>query len=194
MPGAAPGDRTLRPAAALGGLALHRELLPGRRRHLPASGLPRRRRAARGHERRALPLARRLDDQPRRHRPHARHREQRQGDLRRVRPPRGEPGQRHHQPVQRVLQLRRPSGGHGPRAGEGLRGRIAGAAGSAFERLRGGHRLRRDSRRRRCPQGTARNADRRGRAPGMPHPALQRLWRAQHPGRGRQARAADFTT
>ncbi len=39
------------------------------------------------------------------HRPHARHREQRQGDLRQVRRARARPGQRHRQPVLRVRQL-----------------------------------------------------------------------------------------
>ena len=48
-------------------------------------GLPRRRRPAGGHEPRALRLARAVGRRSRRHHPHARHREQRQGDLRPLR-------------------------------------------------------------------------------------------------------------
>ena len=46
-------------------------------------------------------------------------------------------------------------------------------------------------RRRRLPQGAPRHAHRAVEAAGVPHPAAQRLRRAQHPGHRRQARAAD---
>ena len=84
----------VRPDSSSGRLAVHRQLLPRRRRDLPAAGLPRRRRAARGHEPRALRLARALGRRPGRHRPHAGHREQRQGDLRQVQGARRRPRQR----------------------------------------------------------------------------------------------------
>ena len=57
LPGAAPGGGPLRSDQAARGVALDRQLLPRRRRHLAHPGLPRRGRAARGHEPGAVRLA-----------------------------------------------------------------------------------------------------------------------------------------
>ena len=64
-------------------------------------------------------------------------------------------------------------------------------AGPAARGLRFRQRLGRHAGRRRLPQGQARHEDRRGRGRRMPDAAHERLWRAQHPGHRRQARAAD---
>ena len=85
LPRAAPVSRPLRSDAAARGVAVDRQLLPRRRRHLAHPGLPRRRRAAGGHEPGALRLAERVGARARGHRAHARHRVQRQGNLRHVR-------------------------------------------------------------------------------------------------------------
>ena len=87
------------PAVHKARLALDRQLLPRRRRDLAHPRLPRRRRAAGRHEPRALRLAAALGRRSRRHRPHARHREQRQGDLRQVPRARARPGERDPEPV-----------------------------------------------------------------------------------------------
>ena len=58
LPRAAPRHRPVRPDAQPRRLAVDRQLLPRRRRHLAAHGLPRRRRAAGGDEPGALRLAR----------------------------------------------------------------------------------------------------------------------------------------
>ena len=62
-----------------------------------------------------------LGGRPGRHHPDARHREQRQGDLRRVRRARARPGERHLQPVLRVREPPRPLGGDRARARAGRR-------------------------------------------------------------------------
>ncbi len=85
LPGAAPDHRRLRSVAPARDLAVDRELLPWRRCDLAHSWLPRRRRAPRRNEPRALRLAAKLGCRSGRHHPHARHREQRQGNLRQVR-------------------------------------------------------------------------------------------------------------
>ena len=110
LPGAAPRLRALRSGAPARGVALDRQLLPRRRGDLAHPRLPRRRRAARGHEPRALRLAGALGERAGGHRPHAGHREQRQGDLRQVRRAGARSGQRDPQPVQRVRQLPRRTG------------------------------------------------------------------------------------
>ena len=85
VPGAAGHHGTVRPHAPPRDLAIHGQLLPGRRRDLADHGLPRRCRAPGGHEPGALRLAGQLGRRPVRHHPDAGHREQRQGDLRQVR-------------------------------------------------------------------------------------------------------------
>ena len=106
--GAAPGDRPVRSEARPRGLAIHRKLLPRRRRHIAHSRLPRRCRAAGRHEPGALRMAAGMGVRSRRHHPHAGNREQRQGNLRQVRRARARQGQRHSQPVLRVRQLSDP--------------------------------------------------------------------------------------
>jgi hypothetical protein len=64
LPGAAPHDRAVRPDPPPRGVALDRQLLPRRRGDLAHPRLPRRGGPARGHERRALPLARALGGRP----------------------------------------------------------------------------------------------------------------------------------
>ena len=93
------------PAQPARRVALDRQLLPRRRRHLQDPGLPRRRRAARRHEPGALRLAEPMGERAGGHRAHAGHRVQRQGDLRHVRRARARSRQRDRQPVQRVRQL-----------------------------------------------------------------------------------------
>ena len=66
-------------------LAVDGQLRTRRCRHQSHHGLPRRGRAARGDEPRALRVARSLDRRPRRRHPHAGHRVERQRDLRQVR-------------------------------------------------------------------------------------------------------------
>ncbi len=125
------------------------------------------------------------------HRAHARHRVQRQGNLRQVRRAGARSRQRDRQPVQRVRQLPGALALHRPGAGGDLPRPAEDIEGRAPRRLRLGQRLGRHARRRRLPQGSARHQDRRRRSRGMPDPAQQRLRRAQHPGHRRQARAAD---
>ena len=85
LPGAADRHRTVRPDPPPGDLAVDRQLRPWRHRHQPDHGQPRRRHPAGGHEPGALRLARPVVREPGRGRhPHARHRVQRQGDLRRL--------------------------------------------------------------------------------------------------------------
>ena len=131
LPGAARRHRPVRPDAPPRDLALDRQLLPRRRRHLAHPGLPRRRRAAGEHEPGAFRLARPLGRRPRRHHPHARLGEQRQGDLRRLRRARSRSGQYRLQPVLRIRQLPRPPPVHRRGAGARLpvarRGPAAGA-------------------------------------------------------------------
>ena len=76
--------RPVRPHPSPRHLAVHRQLRPRRRRHQPHHGLPGRGRAPGGHVAGALRLARPLGGRPGRRHPHAGHREQRQGDLRRL--------------------------------------------------------------------------------------------------------------
>ena len=161
------------PTSAQGRLAVDRQLLPRRRGDLAHPRLPRRRGAAGGHEPRALRLARALGERSGGHHPHARHREQRQGDLRQVRRARARSGQRHPQPVLRVRELPRPLPLHRARRFE----RVFDASASATNpdsRLAAfvvGDRLGRHHRRRRLPQGAARHEDRGGRGARMPDDA-----------------------
>ncbi len=143
VPRAAPRHRPVRPDRPARGLAVHRQLLPGRRGDQPDHGLPRRRGPARGHEPRAVRMAGALGGGPGGHHPHARHGVQRQGDLRRVRGPGPRPGHRDLQPVQRVREPRRPLRDHRAGAGARLRARGGGAAGRAGGGLRLGDGLRR---------------------------------------------------
>ena len=82
----APADRhrRLRPHPRPGDLAVDRQLREGRRGHQPDHGLPRSCGPSRGHEPRAVRMARSLDRRSRRRHPDLRHRVQRQGDLRRL--------------------------------------------------------------------------------------------------------------
>ena len=124
---------------------------------------------------------------PGRHRADAGLREQRQGDLRRVRGARTRSAEHHLQPVLRVRQLPRALRLHRPRARADRRGDRPGgrhkvqayvsATGSGG--TLGGRRL---------PEGAVRRPHRRGRGAGVPDAALQRVRRAQHPGHRRQAR------
>ena len=116
LPRPAPRHRRVRPDDPARDLAVHRQLLPRRRGDLADPGLPRRRRPARGDEPGALRLAGALGRRPGRHHPDAGHREQRQGDLRRLRRARARPGQRHPQPVLRVREPPRPLAGDRPGA------------------------------------------------------------------------------
>ena len=85
LPGAARRHRPVRPDPAPGDLAVDGQLRPRRHRHQPDHGQPRRGDPARGDEPGALRLARPVVREPgRRRHPHARHGEQRQGDLRRL--------------------------------------------------------------------------------------------------------------
>ena len=192
LPRAAARHRAVRPDAQPRGLALHRQLLPRRRRHLADHGLPRRRGAAGGHEPGALRLARGLG--------------RRSGATSSGRPaPRA---------TSRRSTTRAPSSSATPRTSSSTSspssgttssttsctgaalGRVfetlqARRAGAAAARLHVGHRLGRDARRRRLPEGALRLADRRRRGARVPDDALQRLRRAQHPGHRRQAHPAD---
>ena len=179
------------PGAPARGVALDRQLLPRRRRHLAHPGLPRRRRAARGHEPGALRLAGAMGERARGHRAHARHRVQRQGDLRQVRRAGARSGQRDRQPVQRVRQLPRALALHRAGAGEHLPVAAQEIARPEACGLRLGQRLGGHAGRRRLSQGQARHQHRRGRGRRVPDAAHERLRRAQHPGHRRQARAAD---
>ena len=123
LPCAARGDRPVRPDASPRDLALHRQLLPRRRRHLAHPRLPRRRGAAGEHEPGALRLAGEVGRRAVRHHPHAGLGEQRQGDLRRLRRARPRSGQHRLQPVLRIRQLRRPPPVHRRGARAGVSGR-----------------------------------------------------------------------
>ncbi len=81
LPRAATGHRAVRSDDAEGRVAQHRQLLPRRRVRLGAAGLPVDRHSAGRHEPRALRVA--VQGRGRSHR-HARHRKQRQGNLRQV--------------------------------------------------------------------------------------------------------------
>ncbi len=172
-------------------MALDGQLLPRRRGNLAHSRLPGRCGAARRDEPGAVRLARRLGGCARRYRPHARNGIQRQGDLRQVRGAGARSRQRDRQPVQRVRQLPRALAVHRPGIGADFRDPERHVAGPAARRFRFRQRLGRHAGCRRLPQGPARHEDRRGRGGRMPDAAQQRLWRAQHPGHRRQARAAD---
>ena len=191
LPGAAGHHRAVRPDAPPRDLALHGQLLPRRRRHLAAHGLPRRRGAARGDEQGAVRLARPLGGRTEGRRdPHAGHGEQCQGDLRQVPRACGRSRERDLQPVCRVREPRRAL----PRTGAALVAsstRSSRRAVVATARLCLRDRLGRHDRRRRLPQGAVRLADRRGRGARVPDDALQRVRRAQHPGHRRQAHPAD---
>ena len=102
-------------------VAVDRQLLPRRRRHLAHPRLPRGRRAARRHEPGALRLAGEMGERSRGHRPHAGQRGECQGNLRPLRRARARPGKRHRQPVQRVRQLSRPLALHRAGARDDLR-------------------------------------------------------------------------
>ena len=111
-------------------------------------------------------------EHPRRHRPHAGLREQRQGNLRRVRRAGARSGQRDPQPVFRVRQLSRPLPLHRTRPAGDPRPSPPRQPRSRARRLRGRHRFGRDARRRRPSEGSGGRPDRRGRASRMPDHAL----------------------
>ena len=108
LPGAASRDRPLRPEACTRRSGHRRQLLPRRRRDLAHSRLPRRGRIARGHEPRALRMARAMGGGSRGHRPHAGNGKQRQGNLRQVRGALPRPAECDSQSVFRVQQLPHP--------------------------------------------------------------------------------------
>ena len=141
------------PTRAARGVALDRQLLPRRRRHLQDPGLPRRRRAARGHEPGAVRLARPMGERARGHRAHAGHGVQRQGDLRQVRRAGARWRQRDRQPVQRVRQLPGALALHRAGARERVRGAAQEVARPEAGGLRLGQRLGRHAGGRRLPQG-----------------------------------------
>ena len=117
LPGAAAGHRRVRSDAPSRGVAVDRQLLSRRRRHLAHPRLPRHRRAAGKHEPRALRLARPMGGRSDRHRPHARLGKQRQGNLRHLRRARPRSDQYHLQSVLRVRELSDPPRLH--RRGDG---------------------------------------------------------------------------
>ena len=176
-----------------GAVALDRQLLPRRRRHLAHHGLPRRRDPARGHERGAVPLARALGG---RSRPTSSARRAPRATSRRstTRAP--------------SSPATRPTSSSTSSASSGTTWRTTSARaarwrasfetlarrrsrGCALRGVRVGHRFGRHAGRRRLPEGAPRRAHRRGRGARVPDAALQRLRRAQHPGHRRQARPAD---
>ena len=132
-----------------------------------------------------------MGERARGHRAHARHRIQRQGDLRHLRRARARRRQRDRQPVQRVRQLPGALALHRAGAGERVRGAAQEIARPEAGGLRLGQRLGRHAGGRRLPEGQARHPHRRGGGRGVPDAAQQWLRRAQHPGHRRQARAAD---
>ena len=172
-----------------GGVAVDRQLLPRRRRDLAHPRLPRRRRPPGGHERGALRLAGGLGRPP--------------DDI--VRTPGTESNVK--EIYDRCAELARDPGNivlnqfaefgnylaHYACTGPALRrvfeacerrarARLAGfvAASGSAGTLGGG----------RLSEGEVRRPHRRGRGQRVPDPVAQRLWRAQHPGHRRQARAA----
>ena len=177
------------PDDAEGRLAVDRQLLPRRRLRLRPAGLPVDRHPAGGHEPGALRVAvegRRRGDQD------ARHRNQRQGDLRQVlgaAPIR--PGPDDLQPVRRVREL--------PLALRSDRSRHAGSARAAnctpegaYRGVVADHRVGGDDRLRRLPEaGLPGQQDRRRRGAAVPDPARERLRRPPHRRHRRQARALD---
>ncbi len=113
LSGAPGGHRPVRSHHAAGDLAVDGQLRPRRHRHQPDHGQPRRGDPAGGHEPGALRLARRVVRQPHRRRdPHARHRVERQGDLRRLQRVAARSHQLRAQPVLRVRQPPGPSPRH----------------------------------------------------------------------------------
>ena len=119
LPGAADRHRPVRPDPPPGDLAVDRQLRPRRHRDQPDHGVAGRGDPARGDEPGALRLARPVVRGPgRRRHPHARHRVQRQGDLRRLQRAGARSDELRAQPVLRVRQPPRPLRGHrpGPRA------------------------------------------------------------------------------
>ena len=147
-----------------------------------------------GHEPGALRLARPVVREPgRRRHPHRRHREQRQGDLRRLQRAGEGSGELRAQPVLRVRQppratTRSPAGRSrtcsntsARRVGRDLR----------LAAFTSRDRLGRHDRRRRPVEGRVRHEDRRRRGARVPDDARERLRRAQHPRHRRQAHPAD---
>ena len=191
VPRAPPRERRVRPDPSPSGVALDGQLLPRRRRDLDAARLPWRRGASRGDEPRALRLARALGGGARRHRADARHREQRQGDLRPLQGARNRPGERDPQPVLRVRELPRPLPRDRCGAGAGVRVPARAGRRAPAPRVRVGDGLGGHDRRRRPPEGALRVAGRRMRGARVPDAPLQRLRRAQHPGDRGQAHPAD---
>ena len=125
-----------------------RELCAWRHRHLAADAVPRRGGAARGDERRTLRVARPLGRRPRRHRAHPRVGVEREGDLRRLRRAGRQPDQRHPQPVLGVREPSRPRDGDRPGDGRRVRDPRGRRTRAAPRRLRVGHRVGGDDRRR----------------------------------------------
>ena len=115
VPGAAARHGPLRSGHRSRHLAVHRQLLPRRRRDLAHPRLPRRRRASRRHEPRTVRLARALGRRSGRHHPDAGHGEQRQGNLRQVRRALARPRERHPESVLGVRELPDSLPLHGPR-------------------------------------------------------------------------------
>ena len=164
VPRSADRDGAVRSDGAPSDLAVDRELLPRRRRHLAHPRLPRRRGAPGGDEPRALRVAGEVVPRPRGHRPHAGDREQREGDLRRVRPDRPRSEEHRLQPVLRVRQLPRPPPRHGARPRGGLPRRAREAPAALARRVHVGDGIRGDARGGRLAQGAARRAHRRRRS------------------------------
>ena len=171
---------------ARGGIAISRIMAQ------PGRGDP-----ARGHEPGALRLARPVVREPGRRRDqHARHRVEREGDLRRLQRAGARSRQLRAQPVLRVRQPPRPLRGHRPGAcrtcsSTCATGEVGRRTGPVARRVHVGHRVGRHDRRRRPAQGAVRHADRRRRGARVPDDARERLRRAQHPGHRRQAHPAD---
>ena len=129
----------------------------------------------------------------RRRDPHARHGEQRQGDLRRVQRA-GEGSRRTSCSTSSASSATTSATTRSPGARSAhvfdVRARGVGSR-SAAGCVRVGHRIGRHDRRRRPAEGRVRHADRRRRGARVPDDARERLRRAQHPGHRRQAHPVD---
>ncbi len=127
LPRPTSGHRPVRPDPPPGDLAVDRQLRPRWHRDQPHHGQPRRGDPAGGHEPGTFRLAEPVVRRPReRHHPHARHRVERERDLRRLQRARQGPRQLHPQPVQRVREPPRPLRGHRSGARARVRDRSCG--------------------------------------------------------------------